>query len=213
MLVGLTGGMGAGKSTLANLLAERGALVVDADRIGHEMLARPAVKRRLAESFGADILDDDGRVVRPALAQRAFADADAVALLNRIVGGPLNDELWSRVSDDRGDGDRIVIVDAALLVEWGMHDRFDAIVVVTVGDDETVLERLERGRGLARRDVEQRLGAQGAVDDKVAVADYLIPNDGDLASLATRAVALWQELDHRRQQMPRKLSPVNTEQT
>ena len=213
MLVGLTGQMGAGKSTLASLLAERGALVVDADRIGHEMLTRPAVKRGLAEAFGADILDDDGRVDRPALAQRAFADADAVSLLNQIVGGPLSDELWSRVSDDKGGGDRIAIVDAALLVEWGMHDRFDAIVVVTVGDDETVLERLERGRGLARRDVEQRLGAQGAVDDKVAVADYLIPNDGDLASLATRAVALWQELDHRRQQMPRKLSPVNTEQT
>lgn len=202
MLVGITGQMGAGKSTLARLLEERGARVIDADQIGHEVLTQPSVKKALAQAFGEEVVGDDGRVDRRTLARCAFADPEAVSRLNRIVGMPLNRELWRRVQRDRGGGERTVVVDAALLIEWGMHERFDAIVVVTTADDETVLERLERSRGLTRSEIARRLEAQSTVAEKLAVADFVVHNDGDLESLVKHAEDLWRELERLRLQRP-----------
>ena len=201
MLVGLTGQMGAGKTTLAGYLHGCGARIVDADRLGHEILERAAVKHHLEEAFGTNVIGDDGAVDRRALAELAFADAAGVSLLNSIVGEPLNEELWNRVKGDRGTCDTTVIVDAALLIEWGMHRRFDVIVVVTA-DDEDALRRLEVSRGFSRSEILPRRQAQGAVEDKLAVADFVVHNDGDLKSFEQRAHKLWGELERLRLQQP-----------
>ena len=201
MLVGLTGQMGVGKTTLAGHLHGCGARIVDADRLGHEILERAGVKRRLEEAFGTNVIGVDGAVDRRALAELAFADAAGVSLLNSIVGEPLNEELWNRVKGDRGTCDTTVIVDAALLIEWGMHRRFDVIVVVTA-DDEDALRRLEVSRGFSRSEILPRRQAQGAVEDKLAVADFVVHNDGDLKSFEQRAHKLWGELERLRLQKP-----------
>ena len=195
MLVGLTGQMGAGKTTLAGHLRGRGARVVDADQLGHEMLERPVVKRGLEQAFGTEVIGEDGEVDRRALANLAFQDAAGVSSLNQIVGEPLNTELWKRVEHARGTSDEIVVVDAALLVEWGMQSRFDTIVVVTVEEEESVVRRLESNRGLDRDEILQRLKAQGSVEDKLAVADFVVHNDGDTRAFRDRADALWLDLE------------------
>lgn len=204
MLVGLTGQMGAGKTTLAGHLRNYGARIVDADQLGHEMLQRPGVKANLVQVFGPQVIGADGTVDRRRLAHHAFADAAGVSLLNRIVGEPLNDELWKRVEADHGTQDATVVVDAALLVEWGLHERFDAVVVVAVDEQETVLERLQTNRGLSRDEILKRLNSQGSVEAKLAVADFVVHNNGDLEALQKRAYALWQNLDKLRLKMPTK---------
>ena len=201
MLVGLTGQMGAGKTTLACHLRCRGARIVDADQLGHEMLERPLVKSGLEQAFGAQVLGEDGSIDRGALANLAFKDADGVSSLNKIVGEPLNAELWRRVEHARGTPDEIVIVDAALLVEWGMQSRFDTIIVVTVDEVESVIGRLESNRGLDRDEIRRRLKAQGSVEDKLAVADFVVHNDGNLEAFEERADALWLDLEQLRLRM------------
>lgn len=198
MLVGLTGQMGAGKTTLAGHLRSRGARVVDADQLGHEMLERPVVKRGLEQAFGTEVIGEDGKVDRRALANLAFQDAAAVSSLNQIVGEPLNTELWKRVEHARGTADEIVVVDAALLVEWGMQSRFDTVVVVIVEEEESVIRRLESNRGLERDEILRRLKAQGPVEAKLAVADFVVHNDGDPEAFKDRADALWLDLEQLR---------------
>ena len=193
--------MGAGKTTLADHLLERGALIVDADRLGHEMLERPAVKDGLKQAFGAQVIGEDGEVDRRTLASLAFESADGVSCLNRIVGKPLNSELWKRVEYARGTLSEIVVVDAALLIEWEMENHFDTIVVVTVENKETVIRRLESNRDLDRDEILRRLGAQGSVEDKLAVADFVVHNDGDTEAFRERADALWLKLEQLRLQM------------
>jgi dephospho-CoA kinase len=204
MLVGLTGQMGAGKTTLARHLRDYGARIVDADQLGHEMLQRPGVKANLVQAFGPQVIGADGTVDRHRLAHHAFADAIGVCLLNKIVGEPLNEELWKRVEADRSTRDAVVVVDAALLVEWGLHERFDAVVVVVVDQQEAVLERLETNRGLSRDEILKRLNSQGSVEAKLAVADFVIHNNSDLGALHKRAYSLWQNLEKLRLKMPTK---------
>jgi len=193
--------MGVGKTTLAAHLRSRGARIIDADGIGHVILKRTTVKRRLQQAFGEQVVQSDGTVDRRSLAKQAFESSDGVSQLNEIVGEPLSAELWNRVGDARGSAGGTVVVDAALLIEWGMQERFDAIVVVTVDEEETLIGRLESDRGLERGDILRRLSVQGPVKDKVVAADFVVHNDGNLEALEEKADGLWDDLENLRERM------------
>ncbi|MFH1571702.1 MAG: dephospho-CoA kinase [Gemmatimonadota bacterium] len=185
VLVGITGGIGAGKSTLARLLAERGATVVDADRVGHEIVERPAVRAQLRAAFGSGILDSDGHLNRRELGRRAFADADSLRRLNAIVRPHLEPELWRQVETAAAAGAEIVVVDAPLILEWQIQERFDALVAVVAGPEQR--RRRVQARGLEAGEFDRRAPTQASTAAQVAAAHHVVENDGDLTSLATAA--------------------------
>ena len=196
LLVGLTGGIGSGKSTVAGLLEKRGAVVFDAD-----LLAREAVEpgtpghAAVIERFGADVLAPGGELDREALASIVFADPAARRDLEQIVHPEVR-RLFAEGSEAYRDTDRVVVFSAPLLVETGMHTAFDVLVVVsaTVG---TQIERLMRQRGMSEPSIRARIYAQAPLEDKAAAADFLVDNEGSLDELESQVEQLWNDLSTR----------------
>lgn len=191
MLVGLTGGVGAGKSTVAQLLAGRGAVVIDADAIAREVvLAGSPGFSAVVGQFGADVVGPDGQLDRSRLAATVFADEQARAALNAIVH-PLvaarSAELMSAIPPGS-----VVIYDVPLLVENNLADSFDLVVVVEAADDLRV-ERLA-GRGLTPDEAHSRMAAQATDQQRRAVANEVVVNDGSLDDLAAAVERLWKRL-------------------
>jgi dephospho-CoA kinase len=196
LLVGLTGGIGSGKSTVARLLEDRGAVVFDAD-----LLAREAVEpgtpghAAVIERFGADVLAPGGELDREALASIVFADPSARRDLEQIVHPEVR-RLFAEGSEAYRDTDRVVVFSAPLLVESGMHTAF-AILVVVSATVATQIERLMRQRGMSEASIRARIDAQAPLEDKAAVADFLVDNEGTLDELASQVEQLWKELSAR----------------
>ncbi|WP_024803898.1 dephospho-CoA kinase [Nocardia sp. BMG51109] len=188
--IGLTGGMGAGKSTAARLLTERGAVLIDSDVIAREVVA-PGTEglAALVEAFGPDILAADGNLDRPALAAKAFADDEARATLNGITHplvGRRTAELLSAAP-----ADAIVVQDVPLLVENGLGAMMNLVVVVTA-DTETRVHRLEEFRGISRPDALARIATQATDEQRRAAADVLLDNNAGPEELARQIDALWE---------------------
>ena len=196
LLVGLTGGIGSGKSTVARMLEERGAVVFDAD-----LLAREAVEpgtpghTAVIERFGADVLAPGGELDREALASIVFADPSARRDLEQIVHPEVR-RLFAEGSEAYLDTDRIVVFSAPLLVESGMHTAFEILVVVSA-TVATQIERLMRQRGMSEAAIRARIDAQAPLEDKAAVADFLVDNGGTLAELESQVGRLWHDLSAR----------------
>ena len=196
LLVGLTGGIGSGKSTVARMLEERGAVVFDAD-----LLAREAVEpgtpghAAVIERFGADVLAPGGELDREALASIVFADPSARRDLEQIVHPEVR-RLFAEGSEAYHDTDRIVVFSAPLLVESGMHTAFEILVVVSA-TVATQIERLMRQRGMSEPAIRARIDAQAPLEDKAAVADFLVDNEGTLAELESQVERLWHDLSAR----------------
>ncbi|MFT3899861.1 MAG: dephospho-CoA kinase [Gordonia sp. (in: high G+C Gram-positive bacteria)] len=189
--VGLTGGMGAGKSTVAKSFADRGAYLIDADKIAREVVAAgtPGLAR-LVDAFGDDILGADGELDRPALAAKAFADDDSRATLNAITHpliGTRTNELLEAAPDDA-----IVVQDIPLLVENHTAPFFHHVVVVNA-DEELRVHRLVNSRGLDEADARARIAAQATEEQRRAVADSWLDNSGTADELAAKAVDLWSQ--------------------
>lgn len=192
ILVGLTGGIGSGKSTVSALLAERGAVIVDADAIAREVQAPGTpVLAKIAERFGTGVISADGSLDRPALASIVFGDADALRDLNGIVHPAVGAETNRRVREAIPT-DRIVVLDIPLLTE-NPRDGLQGIVVVDVPVDVQV-ERLVRFRGFAEDDARARIARQATREQRLATADFVIDNSGSLEALAPQIEALWQWL-------------------
>lgn len=193
-LVGLTGGIGSGKSTVAALLAELGAEVIDADRIAREVVepGGPALPG-LVDRFGDQILQEDGHLDRGALAAIAFADEAARADLDRLTHPHVAARIAQRIAELAGrDGSQdhdLILVDHPLLIETGQAARFDAVIAV-IADERTRLARLADERGMDADDARARMRAQ--VDDarRREVADHLVVNDGTLDELSEQVEAL-----------------------
>ena len=192
MRVGLTGGVGSGKSTVAGLLAAHGAVVIDADAIAREVVASgtPGLSA-VVEAFGTDVLTDAGELDRPAVAAIVFSDADKLKTLNGIVhplvGARVAQLLEATAPDD------IVVYDVPLLVETNPQgDGFDLVIVVQA----SLATRLERlaGRGMAEQDARDRMSRQADDEQRRAVADVLIDNDGTLDDLQAAVDAAWARL-------------------
>ena len=216
LLVGLTGGIGSGKSTVAALLAERGAVVIDADAIARDVVA--AGSEGLAEvvaAFGAWVLAPDGSLDRPVLAARVFADEAARRRLEAIVHPRVAAEIAARiahlVADRALPPDAVVVVDHPLIVETGQQGRFDAVVVVEA-DPEDRVARVVRARGLVPEQVRARMATQASDAERRHHATEVLTNDGDLAALREAAATLHARLVQRARSAARR-APDGTSTT
>lgn len=189
IVCGLTGGIGSGKSTVAAMLVERGAIVIDADAIVRE-LQQPGAPLLdvLAERFGRNIIGSDGVLDRSALASTAFADAESVAALNDIVHPAVRAEMARRLGGHDG-SDAVVVLDIPLLDERGDYGMA-AIVVVDV-DPDVAVKRLVHQRNMDPGDAARRIAAQMSRHDRRALADQVIDNSGDQAALAAQVDEVW----------------------
>jgi dephospho-CoA kinase len=189
--VGLTGGLGSGKSTVAALLGERGAVIIEADVVAREVVraGTPGFAAVVAR-FGPGVVGPDGELKRAELARIVFADSNALDDLNAIVH-PL---VWSRSAElaAAAPPGAVIVYDIPLLAENGLADRFDAVVVVQA-DREIRLARLAE-RGLTRAAAEARMAAQANDEQRRAIADEIVRNDGDLDSVARQIDRLWDRL-------------------
>lgn len=197
LTVGLTGGIGSGKSAVSRLLAERGAVVVDADLVAREVVepGTPGLTR-IVERFGGQVLRPDGTLDRAALGATVFADPEALRDLNAIVHPLVGERTAVLLEQAREQGAQVVVHDVPLLVENGLAPMYDAVVVVAASP-QTQLDRLVRLRGMAPEEAQQRIDAQAPLADKLAVATHVLDNDGPLEALAPQVDRLWAELQER----------------
>ena len=190
LVVGLTGGIGSGKSTVSTLLAKRGAVVVDADAITKE-LQEPGqpVFAAMVERFGPGIVGPDGRLDRAGVADIVFNDAEALADLNGIVHPAVGAEIMERMAV-LAETDSIVVLDVPLMVESKRGYPVAGLLVVDV-DPEVAVLRLVEQRGMREADVRARMARQASRDERLARADFVIHNDGDLDALAEEVDRAW----------------------
>jgi dephospho-CoA kinase len=195
-IIGLTGGVGSGKSTIARILESRGAVVVDADAIGRQML-QPGRKalQEVRSRFGDQVIAADGSLNRAALAQIVFSDLVARSELEAITHPEILAEIARRI--DEIDPSKIVIIEAPLLYEARERVekalRLDGLIVVASRPEDQI-DRLVRGRGMSPEDVQARISAQASLKEKVGVADYVIDNYGTLEALEAEVDILWNQI-------------------
>jgi dephospho-CoA kinase len=196
LLVGLTGGIGSGKTTVAGLLAGRGAVVVDADELAREAL-EPGTRafKHVSDLFGQEVLTTDGRIDRAALANVVFSDEEKRMALESITHPEVFRLLAEAVEKLRETGS-IVVFDAPLIIETGFHQAVDVLVVVTAPVEQRI-ERVRRDRGMTEAEAAVRIAAQTDPEARDAAADFLISNDGGLEELEARVDELWAELEAR----------------
>lgn len=193
MRIALTGGIGSGKSTVSRLLSQKGAIVVDADVIAREIVepGEPALEE-IAVAFGPDVIDAEGRLRRSRLAEIVFDAPEALARLNAIT----HPRIAARSAEllSRAPADAVVVYDMPLLVEQGPQalEGWDAIVVVDAPDEVRLARLIDRG--LDHEDAQRRMSAQAPRDVRLAAADHVIDNSGDLMSLEAAVDALWTSL-------------------
>ncbi len=190
--VGLTGGVASGKSTVSAILDELGAVVIDADVLAREVVAKgtPGLERVVAE-FGAELLTPDGELDRPAMGRLVLADEDARRRLEAIVH-PLVFERIVELEGATGPGD-VVVHDIPLLAESGRADTFDAVIVVDA-DPERQIDRMATDRGWSREDAEARMLAQASREDRLAIATHVVENNGSLEDLRARVEEVFEQI-------------------
>ncbi|MFF3891844.1 dephospho-CoA kinase [Streptomyces sp. NPDC001812] len=195
LTVGLTGGIGAGKSEVSRLLVECGAVLIDADRIAREVVApgTPGLAA-VVESFGEGVLAEDGSLDRPGLGSIVFADPEKLAVLNSIVHPLVGAR--SRELEEAAAEDAVVVHDVPLLTENGLASRYDLVIVVDASA-ETQLDRLTGRRGMSEQDARARMAAQATREQRREIADLVIDNDVPLEELARRVKDVWAELVRR----------------
>ena len=202
-IVGITGGIACGKTTVSELLAEKGAIPINADEIGHQLLKSDSpVIDELTEAFGQDILDASGDVSRKKLGAIVFKDKAARERLNTILHPLIIQRSRAQARQlVTGDPTCVVLLDAPLLIEAGAYDTVDLIVVVTASPETQLRRTLERsiaqGRPLTETEVQARIDSQMPVSEKVKYADVLIENEGTLEDLHKQVDALWERLQKR----------------
>jgi dephospho-CoA kinase len=196
LIVALTGGIGAGKSTVAAMLAARGAVVLDADRVARDVVEpdQPAFAQ-IVERFGGDLVGADGHLDRAALAQRAFADEQSRKDLESITHPAIGAEFGRRLQDAPKNG--IVVLDIPLFAESpAARERGHNAVIVVEAPRELRLDRLE-ARGVERPDAERRMAAQATDEERRAHATWVLDNSSDEAHLQRQVDTLWEELIRR----------------
>ncbi len=191
IIIGVAGGIASGKSTVCRIFESLGATIIDADRVGHEVLEMPAVKASLCAAFGRQIVDADNRIDRKILGGLVFSDAAAKSRLDGLVHPPLVAEIHRRIEELRQAGDvNVVIVDAALLIEWDEVEMVDSLVIVTAPVDNRVMWLTKRN-GLSVKQAEQRMDAQLGDAKRSTYADHVIENDSDPVHLRQQALKIW----------------------
>ncbi len=192
-VIGLTGGICSGKSTVADFLAGLGAVVLSADAIGHEAFEpHSQTWQRVADEFGREILTADGRIDRQRLGEIVFDNSEALARLNQIMHPGMHQVAAGRIEELKRQGVKVVVLEAPLLIEANWMDLVDEVWVAVAGE-ETVLRRCRQRSGLSEVQAVARLSAQTSVEEKLKHADVVIDTDVSLADLEARVKGLWEE--------------------
>lgn len=194
ILIGLTGGIGSGKSSVSAMLSDRGAVVIDGDQIARELQAPDSDAVRVIGEKFPGVVDDQGVLNRAALADIVFHVPEQLAVLNGIMLPRIHSEIERRIDALRST-DQIVILDLPLLAEHPRND-LDGVIVVDLPQDLAV-ERLVRQRGMGEEDARARIARQASREDRRKIADIVIDNSGDLEDLVQRASEVWRWLAER----------------
>jgi len=193
-VIGLTGGIGSGKSTVSQCLAELGAVIIDADKVGHEAF-NPGTQawHEVVNTFGRQVIAPGGEIDRKKLGEIVFNNPESLARLNKIMHPRMYEMMGKMIEEYRRQGVDVVVMEAAVLLEANWTPLVDE-VWVTVTSEEAVLERLNRQRGLAREQTLSRIRSQLSSDERARHADVVINNDGDLDEMRARVKELWDGL-------------------
>ncbi|MEX0750394.1 MAG: dephospho-CoA kinase [Dehalococcoidia bacterium] len=193
-VIGLTGGIASGKSAVSRMLAERGALVIDADRVGHEAYAPgSACHAAVVEAFGSDIVGADGEIDRKALGGKVFGDPERRKRLEGIVWPWMRTTMEGRLQRLREESVPVVVLEAAVLIEADWVPIVDRVWLVTVSPDVAKARMMSRN-GLSAEQAEQRIAAQLTNDERARHAQVIIENSGTLEDLEQRVAAEWEKL-------------------
>ena len=193
IVVGLAGGIGCGKSEVARIMADLGAVVIDADKYGHQVYA-PNTQgwTEVVAAFGDDILDDNGEVDRRKLGPKVFGKPEEMQKLNDIAWPKIKQSIQEEIENQRRTGTGVVVVDAAILIEAGWTDLSDQVWVATA-PEEQVIKRVQARNNITEEQVKARIDSQMGTDERVAYADVVVSNDQDLDALKDNVVALWEQ--------------------
>jgi len=192
--IGLTGGIGSGKSTVSQILSELGAKVLDADKVGHQCY-QPGTGtwQDVVDAFGQGIVAPDGSIDRKKLGAIVFGEPEALIRLNRIMHPRMYDIMADRIEEYRRDGVEVVVLEAALLFEAGWTPLVDEIWV-TVASEPTVVQRAMERTGLPEEQILSRIRSQLSVEERIKKADLVIHNDGSFDELRKKAEELWEAM-------------------
>ena len=198
LVVGLTGGVASGKTTVSHLLQEEGACLIDADQIARDLVQpHTPTWKELIRAFGKEILEKDESIQRKRLAAVIFANPQQRSLLEGILHPQIDREIDRRLQEIREkDPEAIVVVDAALLVETGAYRRMDALIVVTATHGQQI-ERLRNRTGATEQEAEGIISSQMPLEEKVKVADFVVPNEGSLEETRRRTKQVLKKLKRR----------------
>ena len=197
IVIGLTGGILSGKSTISQMLAEKGAVIIDADKIGHEAY-KPHTKtwQDLRNAFGGSIIKDDMEIDRKKLGEIVFNDPQALARLNEIVHPRMHSMMKEEIERLRGEGVDVVVLEAAVLIEANWTDLVDE-VWVAVAPEEVAVKRLRNRGGLSEEQARARIRSQLSPEERAKHADVVIDTDCELSEVRAKVAELWQRLHKR----------------
>jgi len=197
-IIGLTGGIATGKSLVAGILAKLGAIVLDLDKVGHQVIepGQPAYEE-IIKHFGKGVLNEKGRINRKKLGKIVFSDPDKLKILNKITHPRIVERTTEILNNFKKEySESVIVIEAALLIEMGMQDLVDELWVV-VADRELRIKRLQERNGLDREEAMRRINYQMPDEDKIAFADKVIYNSGDTESTREQVINLWRELSRK----------------
>jgi len=195
IVIGLTGGILTGKSTVSEILAQRGAVIIDADKVGHEAY-RPQTKvwQGVMDAFGTDILKENAEIDRKKLGEIVFHDPQALARLNEIMHPAMHLMMKEEIERLRGEGVDVVVLEAAVLIEANWTDLVDE-VWVTMAPEETAVRRLQDRGGLSEEQARARIRSQISSEERAKHADVIIDTNCDLAEVEAKVEELWHKLE------------------
>ena len=200
IVIGLTGGILTGKSTVSEMLAEKGAVIIDADKIGHKAYQpQTPAWGEVVDAFGNDILKESGEIDRKKLAEIVFNDREALAPLNSIMHPLMHSMIREEIERLRGEGIDLVVLEAAVLIEANWTDLVDE-VWVTVAPEETAVKRLQNRGGLTEEQARARIRSQLSAEERAKHADVIIDTNCELAEVRAKVEELWRRLHSQRKE-------------
>ena len=192
VVIGLAGGIGTGKSEVARILGELGAVVLEADQMGHRVyLPDTDGFREVVEAFGEDVVGENGEIDRRALGGKVFGNPEALEKLNGIAWPKIKQMLADGIKENQDAGAQVVVMDAAIMIEAGWTDLSDE-VWVTSAPVEHVIQRVQARNNLPEEQIRARIDSQMSTEERVKHADAVVENDGDLDALRNKVNELWQ---------------------
>lgn len=196
-VIGLTGGIGSGKTTVSMFLAELGAIIMDADKVGHELIKPGSnIWRQVADAFGNQILTDGDVIDRKRLGEIIFNDSEARIKLNKIMHPPMYSLVQGQLEVYKQQGVKVIVLEAPVLLDAGWASLVDE-VWVTIASENTIMKRLKQRSGLSERDIKARISSQLKSEERIKFADVVIDTDCSLEELKEKVKVLWRKLQPR----------------